>query len=1130
MFAKRFFAVALLILCSASLLLAQICDGTDDRQRTGPNQWRAVGRIPVAPGGSATAWIASNGMLVTAGHARGTGMIVEFNVPSSNSDGSINDPQESDIYHINDASWVSVDNGAGDDWAVFSVYDNSVTGKQPIEVYGSLQEVQTYTAGTYTVVGYGVDGPAPYFGVPGDYNSDNETEQYSSGPDNGSSGSILRYQIDTQGGCSGAPVINSSGQVIGIHNEACTQDWQGTSFENSAFWNALHPAVTVDQNLASGSSATGSTIKRWGTNSFSLTLNPGDQINGSDPATETRVVEALQGYQQISNGQKYYKWSKGRNDEADVTNHHVFDIEPSFNGGTLTSWLNPTYDNVTVKADLLDYSGTYGNIVQFRDPWYVHYSDPNYGNAQRNLGMSAPFENMSGSSNDIGTGTGYLGVFQNQYPSPNDPEVPYYSVQAPLTTTGFTVNGTAVNGTFTGWSATNATLQQVGASPSGYDQKAVVFTNSPATVTANYKGHLLTNAQSATGFGNQRKITMDSYGRLDLVYASANKIWYTYSTNGGSSWSNEQQISGGGTASNPSISASANEDVYIVWQEIVGSVKYLYIKSLYGSIPTPLALASDVSSFDLQPAVAASDNGTVLIVYRKSDGLGNPYKLYYTYSSDGLTFSSGQQVFISTPVDFDHPSVAWNPQSTNFVVSANSRSGTFTIPFLTFNGTSWQWPANVYTSSTFPQATPYSQIAVDGTGRTHITWIGYDNYYDENSAAMHRSCLNGNWSAVNIFRDEVLYDPAITSTSVAAHNDADGGVSIFYTHNPRSQVLFDVYSTNGTSFIGSYWITPSAPIYNPNALERVTPQQVTYSVTKGSSSPYGLVLQTRDNTVSGTHTGTLKSSESGDKVYMVSSDTWSIYRRLDLVDTTTGGELIIQFGNISSGENRINNFEKDDAPCPGVIDPSFMKSGYFDLDQRTPVTFGTGCRSKNWTQNIRVNIELMDSSTGNVISELRSFSFPTSDTTSYMNAAISRITNIDRAKTACIRVEVQGVDSSKVVVTPVNVYVLNDAPSNGGQQPQSIYSSLPTSFALQQNYPNPFNPTTTIQYALPVSGHVTLRISDVLGREVRTLVDEDEPAGYHSVIFDASQLPSGVYFYRITSGKFASVKKLVLVK
>lgn len=91
-------------------------------------------------------------------------------------------------------------------------------------------------------------------------------------------------------------------------------------------------------------------------------------------------------------------------------------------------------------------------------------------------------------------------------------------------------------------------------------------------------------------------------------------------------------------------------------------------------------------------------------------------------------------------------------------------------------------------------------------------------------------------------------------------------------------------------------------------------------------------------------------------------------------------------------------------------------------------------------------------------------------------------------------------------------------------------SFFPVRFALDQNYPNPFNPSTTIEYQLPANSHVILKLYDILGREVRTLVDEQQAVGSHRVKLDASRMASGVYFYRLQAGTIYDTKKLVLLK
>lgn len=91
-------------------------------------------------------------------------------------------------------------------------------------------------------------------------------------------------------------------------------------------------------------------------------------------------------------------------------------------------------------------------------------------------------------------------------------------------------------------------------------------------------------------------------------------------------------------------------------------------------------------------------------------------------------------------------------------------------------------------------------------------------------------------------------------------------------------------------------------------------------------------------------------------------------------------------------------------------------------------------------------------------------------------------------------------------------------------------NSVPTEFSLAQNYPNPFNPTTTISYQLPENGMVTLKVYNVIGREVAELVNEQKSAGMHEIKFDATGLASGTYIYKVSANGFVQTKKMILIK
>ena len=93
-----------------------------------------------------------------------------------------------------------------------------------------------------------------------------------------------------------------------------------------------------------------------------------------------------------------------------------------------------------------------------------------------------------------------------------------------------------------------------------------------------------------------------------------------------------------------------------------------------------------------------------------------------------------------------------------------------------------------------------------------------------------------------------------------------------------------------------------------------------------------------------------------------------------------------------------------------------------------------------------------------------------------------------------------------------------------------VIVGLPNEFVLAQNYPNPFNPSTSITYQIAVNNLVNLKIYNVLGNEIATLVNEVQPAGKYEITFNASSLSSGTYFYKLQAGNIIETKKMILLK
>jgi len=146
------------------------------------------------------------------------------------------------------------------------------------------------------------------------------------------------------------------------------------------------------------------------------------------------------------------------------------------------------------------------------------------------------------------------------------------------------------------------------------------------------------------------------------------------------------------------------------------------------------------------------------------------------------------------------------------------------------------------------------------------------------------------------------------------------------------------------------------------------------------------------------------------------------------------------------------------------------------------------------------------------------------------NAAVNKLNAFSNQVNGFINAGILTEEEGQPLITAVNdiIDLINNGlfkQGNDGTSPE-----IPTVFTLEQNYPNPFNPTTTIIYGLPEDSPVVIKIYDVLGAEIMKFTEEHKAAGYHKVIFNASNLPSGIYFYRIQAGDYIETKKMILMK
>ncbi|MFZ2322235.1 MAG: T9SS type A sorting domain-containing protein [Ignavibacteriaceae bacterium] len=189
------------------------------------------------------------------------------------------------------------------------------------------------------------------------------------------------------------------------------------------------------------------------------------------------------------------------------------------------------------------------------------------------------------------------------------------------------------------------------------------------------------------------------------------------------------------------------------------------------------------------------------------------------------------------------------------------------------------------------------------------------------------------------------------------------------------------------------------------------------------------------------------------------------------------------------------------------------------------------CASKlDYNDQITFKVELIDNQTNEILETLDEITYSKNNIVQYNNLGYQ--VNLSGIGERTVKLKLIVSINEEFGYSLSNRLSDQNSLAKDNYQVKDINSNISnvTEYALDQNYPNPFNPSTKIKFQLPKDGFVTLKVYDILGKEIVTLITEEKSQGKYEVNFNASSLSSGVYIYKLTAGNFTASKKLMLLK
>jgi hypothetical protein len=636
----------------------------------------------------------------------------------------------------------------------------------------------------------------------------------------------------------------------------------------------------------------------------------------------------------------------------------------------------------------------------------------------------------------------------------------------------------------------------------------------------------------ATSYNNNHIIEKDASGRLHFVFQSGGEIFYRRSTNTGSAWDITRRISdGGGSYDAPSIAVAYDGSLQAVWQQKMDNYNYRIWYSRSSDIGStwtaPLLISNTQVSY--YQSNAGSGQGSTPVIAAMN---GSQTKLLCVWAqSDGLKYIAGSSTsewleYLSTVPGTLNNTTVWHPSLATNGIGASSANMIYDDRFSAVY--SQRYDGNVspgaawssQTTAAYGSADRLSSIAINPWGGMYGVWSYWNGDWSQWLIRYrYGDAASNSWGWMWEFFD---LDGLHSFYPVVSHfeNPADYHYIQFlwsaYGGGPyrTEMVLYDWYN--------DMWNSPS-PFSGNGIFANMTHEWYagnypTRSWTDLTSSPYQIEVLTSGFYKTGGLTAQKESKP---------------YRAVEIFDRKNRVKFTLKLSGLNF--KKYDYRQKLDLNLSNVFDylqtETFVPNAGNTLTVQASTTVtqqDTLADGKVSTQDgskfrgIELSLQVV-----NGTSKIGEIPFLSGGQPNNQVQKTFALDQFESKSVALVPKVILGGDYDEKDLSFTLVNGVEGAPS---PNVESAIEVLPNDVALGQNFPNPFNPTTTIAYRVSRPGKVSLKIFDVLGREVATLVNTIQNEGVYTRRFDATHLSSGIYFYQLVAPDVNETKKMLIAK